>query len=110
MDVLQTLSTNADDFSTPPAPPKITIEQVHSCVGDSVRESVIIVIAYIVIICAAEQRLPDFKRLCGFLLIYIPVVTALKLMYVDISKNIANAAGFALGNALFGIVSGKPAT
>ncbi len=110
MDVLQTLTTNDGDVATTsPAPSKITIEKVHSCVGDSVRESVIIVLAYIIIISAAEQRLPDFKRLAGFLLVYIPVVTALKLMYVDISKNIANAAGFALGNALFGIVSGNPA-
>ena len=106
---MDVLTKDDDEFTAAPTH-AITVEKVHSCVGDSVRESVIIVLAYIIIISAAEQRLPDFKRLTWFLSVYIPVVAALKLMYVDISKNIANAAGFALGNALFGIVSGKPGT
>jgi hypothetical protein len=76
-----------------------------TCAHDTVRDSVLIVAAYLVVIFTVQERQPNWGKLLRFFLVFVPVVTLLRFHNEGISSSLVNGAGVAMGNHLFELLS-----
>jgi len=82
-------------------------KSLTECTDETVKETLVIVVAFLVIILTVQQRMPNWNKLALFLAVFVPVAVALKHYHADLAKTMVNAAGFALGTNLFDLLS-KP--
>lgn len=83
----------------PPVPP------VKACVTESMRDSLIITAAFMVIIWTVQSRHPNPEKLLRFVLVFVPVLAFLKHEHTALAKTLVNGAGFALATQLFTLLT-----
>ena len=80
---------------------------IGTCAKDVVKESVIIVIAYMIILYGVQNRAPNWGKLLHFFAVFLPVMSVLRYYHEDVAKSLVGAAGFSLGTQMFNLVD-KP--
>lgn len=73
----------------------------------TLRDAVIITFVMIAALLAAEGRMPDLSRIFKFILVYVGLVSMLKLNHESVANQIMTASAIGCGSKLLEVIS-KP--
>jgi hypothetical protein len=85
--------------------PEPDATQFESCVRETLRDAVVILIAFLVINFAVQGRWPNKDKLLRFVIVFIPLAASLKYYNEPLAKNLTNGAAFAMATILFQLLS-----
>lgn len=79
-------------------------EEVVKHTRTTLKDALVLAFAMIASLFAAEGRMPDLTRVAKFLVVYVGLVSFLKINHSDVAKQVASAAAIGCGSKLMDVL------